>query len=169
MLSRKARLRDLGGCRARWRHPQTLRIYERQVAWWDSGARARGSSRRYSDADIAQLRRIQELTNTGLNLEGWVKRKTSSSRPSWTRACESDSSPPTGRAKEAVESAPTGQYRRELVPLGSHRPAGPPGRGPCSSRDNPVRPAASVLSAGARGNCGALFSKVDGSVYSSFI
>ena len=49
-------------------HPQTLRIYERKGLV--DPARTGGGSRRYSDADIAQLRRIQELTNDGLNLAG---------------------------------------------------------------------------------------------------
>ena len=47
-------------------HPQTLRICERK-GLVDPG-RTRGGSRRYSEADIALLRRIQELTNDGLNL-----------------------------------------------------------------------------------------------------
>jgi MerR family transcriptional regulator/heat shock protein HspR len=49
-------------------HPQTLRIYERKGLV--DPARTSGGSRRYSDADIDQLRRIQELTNEGLNLYG---------------------------------------------------------------------------------------------------
>jgi MerR family transcriptional regulator/heat shock protein HspR len=49
-------------------HPQTLRIYERKGLV--DPARTGGGSRRYSDDDIAQLRRIQELTNEGLNLAG---------------------------------------------------------------------------------------------------
>ena len=49
-------------------HPQTLRIYERKGLV--DPARTSGGSRRYSDDDIAQLRRIQELTNLGLNLAG---------------------------------------------------------------------------------------------------
>ncbi len=49
-------------------HPQTLRIYERKGLV--DPARTQGGSRRYSDADIALLRRIQELTNEGLNLAG---------------------------------------------------------------------------------------------------
>ena len=49
-------------------HPQTLRIYERKGLV--DPARTGGGSRRYSDADIAQLRRIQELTSEGLNLAG---------------------------------------------------------------------------------------------------
>src|SRR5438105_11011725 len=52
-------------------HPQTLRIYERKGLV--DPARTGGGSRRYSDADIRQLHRIQELTNEGLNLAG-VKR-----------------------------------------------------------------------------------------------
>jgi MerR family transcriptional regulator/heat shock protein HspR len=49
-------------------HPQTLRIYERKGLV--DPARTSGGNRRYSDADIALLRRIQELTNDGLNLAG---------------------------------------------------------------------------------------------------
>ena len=52
-------------------HPQTLRIYEREGLL--EPARTVGGSRRYSEHDISQLRRIQDLTNAGLNLEG-VKR-----------------------------------------------------------------------------------------------
>src|SRR5688500_12927085 len=52
-------------------HPQTLRIYERKGLL--DPARTVGGSRRYSDVDIEQLQRIQELTSAGLNLEG-VKR-----------------------------------------------------------------------------------------------
>src|ERR1700761_6933205 len=49
-------------------HPQTLRIYERRGLL--DPARAQGGSRRYSEADIELMRRIQELTTAGLNLEG---------------------------------------------------------------------------------------------------
>ena len=49
-------------------HPQTLRIYERRGLV--NPARTQGGNRRYSDADIEQLRRISELTSGGLNLEG---------------------------------------------------------------------------------------------------
>jgi MerR family transcriptional regulator/heat shock protein HspR len=49
-------------------HPQTLRIYERKGLV--DPARTGGGSRRYSERDLARLRRIQELTNNGLNLEG---------------------------------------------------------------------------------------------------
>jgi len=49
-------------------HPQTLRIYERKGLL--APARTTGRSRRYSDRDIALLRRIQELTNGGVSLAG---------------------------------------------------------------------------------------------------
>ena len=49
-------------------HPQTLRIYERKGLV--DPARTGGGSRRYSQSDIDLLRRIQELTNEGLNLMG---------------------------------------------------------------------------------------------------
>ena len=49
-------------------HPQTLRIYERKGLV--DPARTQGGSRRYSDADIDLLKRIQDLTNAGLNLAG---------------------------------------------------------------------------------------------------
>ena len=49
-------------------HPQTLRIYERRGLV--SPARTEGGNRRYSDDDIELLRRISELTDAGLNLEG---------------------------------------------------------------------------------------------------
>jgi len=44
-------------------HPQTLRIYERKGLL--DPARTGGGNRRYSEADITHLRRIQELTAAG--------------------------------------------------------------------------------------------------------
>jgi MerR family transcriptional regulator/heat shock protein HspR len=49
-------------------HPQTLRIYERRGLV--DPARTAGGSRRYSDADIALLKRITDLTEEGFNLVG---------------------------------------------------------------------------------------------------
>lgn len=49
-------------------HPQTLRIYERRGLL--QPARTRGGNRRYSDTDIARLRRIAELTAEGVSVEG---------------------------------------------------------------------------------------------------
>ncbi len=52
-------------------HPQTLRIYERKGLVHP--ARTSGGSRRYTDADIALLQRISELTSEGMNLVGVKK------------------------------------------------------------------------------------------------
>ena len=49
-------------------HPQTLRIYERRGLV--QPARTDGGNRRYSDYDIDILRRISELADEGMNLEG---------------------------------------------------------------------------------------------------
>ena len=49
-------------------HPQTLRVYERKGLVTPS--RTEGNTRRYSDRDIRRLRKIQELTNEGINLAG---------------------------------------------------------------------------------------------------
>ena len=49
-------------------HPQTLRIYERKGLL--EPARTAGGNRRYSEADIARLRRIAELAGEGMNLAG---------------------------------------------------------------------------------------------------
>jgi len=49
-------------------HPQTLRIYERKGLVRPH--RTSGNTRRYSEADIDRLRRIQALTQDGVNLVG---------------------------------------------------------------------------------------------------
>ncbi len=52
-------------------HPQTLRVYERKGLVQPS--RTSGNTRRYSEKDIDRLRRIQELTNQGINLAGVMR------------------------------------------------------------------------------------------------
>ena len=92
-------------------HPQTLRIYERKGLL--DPARTGGGSRRYSEADIQRLRRIQELTAAGLNLEG-VRR---------VMALEDEIVRLRGEVRQAREDARAAverthrQYRRELVPV----------------------------------------------------
>jgi MerR family transcriptional regulator/heat shock protein HspR len=92
-------------------HPQTLRIYERKGLV--DPARTGGGSRRYSDADIAQLRRIQELTGEGLNLAG-VQRvlELEAELASLRQRLANE----RAGAQAAVEHAHR-QYRRDLVPL----------------------------------------------------
>ena len=92
-------------------HPQTLRIYERKGLL--DPARTVGGSRRYSDVDIEQLQRIQELTAAGLNLEG-VKRVMELESEVGSLRAEIDRL--QTEAREAVASTHR-QYRRDLVPL----------------------------------------------------
>lgn len=49
-------------------HPQTLRVYE--MRGLVEPERSAGGTRRYSEADLALLRHIRELTEIGLNLAG---------------------------------------------------------------------------------------------------
>ena len=92
-------------------HPQTLRIYERKGLV--EPGRTQGGSRRYSEADIALLRRIQDLTNEGLNLAG-VKRVLELEAELGRRQAELDDL--RARAAEDVDRVHR-QYRRDLVPL----------------------------------------------------
>jgi MerR family transcriptional regulator, heat shock protein HspR len=92
-------------------HPQTLRIYERKGLV--DPVRTIGGSRRYSDADIELLRRIQELTNDGLNLAGVQRVLALETEVARLRT---DLAKIRKQAAEAVADAHR-QHRRELVPL----------------------------------------------------
>jgi MerR family transcriptional regulator/heat shock protein HspR len=92
-------------------HPQTLRIYERKGLV--DPARTVGGSRRYSELDIDRLRRIQELTNAGLNLEGVrrvmeLEEEVAHLRTELERV--------RADARQAVERTHR-EYRRDLVPV----------------------------------------------------
>ncbi|MDG2023018.1 MAG: helix-turn-helix transcriptional regulator [Actinomycetota bacterium] len=92
-------------------HAQTLRIYERKGLV--EPARTPGGSRRYSEIDIALLRRIQELTNEGLNLAG-VKRVLALEH----RVAQLELEMRELQATAAATVIETHrQYRRDLVPL----------------------------------------------------
>lgn len=92
-------------------HPQTLRIYERKGLV--DPARTGGGSRRYSDADIALLRRIQELTAEGLNLAGVQKVLELEAELARMRR----ELAATREAANAAVQQTHRQYRRDLVPL----------------------------------------------------
>jgi MerR family transcriptional regulator/heat shock protein HspR len=92
-------------------HPQTLRIYERKGLL--EPGRTQGGSRRYSEADIALLRRIQDLTNEGLNLAG-VKKVLALELELERSRAEADEL--RSQAAEDVDRVHR-QYRRDLVPL----------------------------------------------------
>jgi MerR family transcriptional regulator, heat shock protein HspR len=92
-------------------HPQTLRIYERKGLV--DPARTGGGSRRYSDDDIEQLRRIQELTSEGLNLAGVQKvLELEAELAELRRQLEV-----AREGAEAEVERTHRQYRRDLVPL----------------------------------------------------
>lgn len=96
-------------------HPQTLRIYERKGLV--EPERTGGGSRRYSDADIALLSRIQELTNEGLNLAG-VKRVLE--LETQVTELERRLGAAEARTNSAVAEARR-EHRRDLVPLHQQR------------------------------------------------
>jgi MerR family transcriptional regulator/heat shock protein HspR len=92
-------------------HPQTLRIYERKGLL--DPARTAGGSRRYSDEDIDLLRRIQELTNEGLNLAG-VQRVLALEEENRRLRSELDGA--HRRARDEVEEVER-RHRYDLVPV----------------------------------------------------
>lgn len=92
-------------------HPQTLRIYERRGLL--DPARTDGGSRRYSERDIARLRRINELTEAGLNLAGV---KAVMELEAEVARLRSQLNQVVAEAREAINRTHR-QYRRDLVPV----------------------------------------------------
>ena len=92
-------------------HPQTLRIYERRGLV--NPARTPGGNRRYSDADIEQLRRVAELTAEGLNLEGIRRVLALEMENARLRAELDEARREAARANVEAER----RQRRDLVPL----------------------------------------------------
>lgn len=92
-------------------HPQTLRIYERKGLL--DPKRTQGGSRRYSEHDIARLRRIAELTDAGLNLEG-VRQVMKLEEE--VRLLRVEIENLRERARLEVDETHR-QYRRDLVPM----------------------------------------------------
>jgi MerR family transcriptional regulator/heat shock protein HspR len=92
-------------------HPQTLRIYERRGLL--DPARTGAGSRRYSEEDIELLRRIQDLTAAGVNLEG-VRRILELSEENAQLRAELDRT--RAEAREAIDRTHK-HYRRDLVPV----------------------------------------------------
>ena len=92
-------------------HPQTLRIYERRGLL--DPARTGGGSRRYSERDLACLRRIHDLTEAGLNLAGV---KAVMELEAEVARLHSQLAKVKADAKEAIDRTHR-QYRRDLVPV----------------------------------------------------
>jgi MerR family transcriptional regulator/heat shock protein HspR len=99
-------------------HAQTLRIYERKGLI--EPERTQGGSRRYSDNDIALLRRIQELTNEGVSLVGVRKVLALEAELERARARLAELARALDQARQdvadAVEAAHR-EHRRDLVPV----------------------------------------------------
>lgn len=93
-------------------HPQTLRIYERKGLV--QPARTAGGSRRYSDADVALLQRISELTSEGMNLVGVKKVLELESR---VAELEAKLARQRSSQKALSESLRKNAQSHELVPL----------------------------------------------------
>src|SRR5579863_10700247 len=91
-------------------HPQTLRNYERGGLL--NPQRTSGGSRRFSDEDLTALRRIQELTNEGVNLEGVKKILRLESELTEVRA---RLAAVLDEARSNIEEAHR-EHRRDLVP-----------------------------------------------------
>ena len=92
-------------------HPQTLRNYERSGLLRPQ--RTSGGSRRFSEADLSALRRIQDLTNEGVNLEG-VRRIMKLETE--LAALHHELSAQNLEARSSLAAAHR-QYRRDLVPV----------------------------------------------------
>ena len=92
-------------------HPQTLRIYERRGLVLP--ARTGGGNRRYSDADIEVLRRISELAEDGMNLEGIRRVMELEAENDRLRAELAEAREQAARASQVAER----RQRRDLVPL----------------------------------------------------
>jgi MerR family transcriptional regulator/heat shock protein HspR len=92
-------------------HPQTLRIYERKGLL--DPARTQGGSRRYSEQDIEQLRRISELSSEGMNLAG-IKRVLELEAE--LLHAQSELARVRSEAAEQVAHAER-RHRRDLVPI----------------------------------------------------
>lgn len=96
-------------------HPQTLRVYERKGLVQPH--RTEGNTRRYSERDIARLRRIQELTHEGINLAGVMRimeleRQLERSEARYERALDE-----LDTVRTQIQEAIDARDRSSMVPL----------------------------------------------------
>ena len=92
-------------------HPQTLSNYERSGLLDPS--RTSGGSRRFSNEDLARLRRIQELTEAGCNLEGVRRILQFEAELARTREHVAE----LQREVQTVAAETSKQFRRDIVPV----------------------------------------------------
>jgi MerR family transcriptional regulator/heat shock protein HspR len=99
-------------------HPQTLRVYERKGLL--SPMRTIGNDRRYSDFDIAMLRRIQELTSEGVGLPGVQRILALEAQVQAMQQRVHELETQLAEAQREIQAAAERvhrEYRRDLVPV----------------------------------------------------
>jgi MerR family transcriptional regulator/heat shock protein HspR len=96
-------------------HPQTLRVYERKGLLQPQ--RTQGNTRRYSERDIDRLRKIQELTQEGINLAGVIRIMELEREVERLRDRHAALSEELDRAEQTLREAASARERLALVPL----------------------------------------------------
>ncbi len=96
-------------------HPQTLRVYERKGLVQPH--RTQGNTRRYSESDIARLRRIQELTQEGINLAGVMRIMDLEHRLERAEARYERALDEIDAIRQQVQEAMDARDRNSMVPL----------------------------------------------------
>ena len=96
-------------------HPQTLRVYERKGLVRPQ--RTSGNTRRYSQQDIDRLRRIQELTNEGINLAGVLRIMELEKEIDRLRRDSQRIASELGAVRAAIEEERSTRERMALVPI----------------------------------------------------
>jgi MerR family transcriptional regulator, heat shock protein HspR len=96
-------------------HPQTLRVYERKGLV--SPQRTQGNTRRYSESDIELLRKIQELTQEGINLAGVTRILELEHEVDRLQARLAKAMRDVDRAQSAVAEILDARERMAMVPL----------------------------------------------------
>ena len=96
-------------------HPQTLRVYERKGLVQPH--RTEGNTRRYSERDIARLRKIQELTQEGINLAGVVRVMELEHRLELMEARYRRAVQEVEKVRDQIQEAIEARDRSSMVPL----------------------------------------------------
>jgi MerR family transcriptional regulator, heat shock protein HspR len=96
-------------------HPQTLRVYERKGLV--NPQRTQGNTRRYSESDIELLRKIQELTQEGINLAGVTRILELEHEVDRLQARLAKAMRDVDRAQSAVAEILDARERMAMVPL----------------------------------------------------
>jgi MerR family transcriptional regulator/heat shock protein HspR len=96
-------------------HPQTLRVYERKGLLQPQ--RTQGNTRRYSERDIDRLRKIQQLTQEGINLAGVIRIMELERELERMHARYAHLAEELTRAQEVIDKSASERDRVALVPF----------------------------------------------------